>query len=481
MNPPLYLIAGLGKTGLSVARYLRRNNKPFIAFDTRAQAPSIAEFTREFPNVSLYVQDIPDEIIHQLSDIIASPGLSLDTPFLKKAMKAGVAIYGDIECLAREIHAPVIAITGTNGKSTVTTLVGEMAKAAGYKVAVAGNIGTPVLDMLDDEHQYDLWVLELSSFQLDLTYSLEPIAATILNVTPDHLDRHHTMEAYIQAKQRIYHKAQVALFNRDDLHTVPIVSSHGEANISQDRRTNTPSSTPQGPLWDEGENEKRFLREEVNRISFGKDAPEKNNWGLIQQENKIYLAKGHTCFLPVESVLIKGVHNWFNALAACALADTAGITQQHIIEVLTTFSGLPHRCQWVRILDGVDWINDSKGTNIGATISAINGIGGSMQGKIVLIAGGQGKGADFRELAQPIADFVRSIILIGEDADKIEAALADVVPISRASSLDNAVEVAKLQAKPGDVVLLSPACASLDMFRDFNHRGEAFASLVNGL
>ncbi|HHT0593002.1 TPA: UDP-N-acetylmuramoyl-L-alanine--D-glutamate ligase [Legionella anisa] len=443
MNPPLYLVAGLGKTGISVARYLQSKNKPFIAFDTRAQAQSVTEFTKEFPNVRVYTQHITDEIIGQLSDIIASPGLPLDTPFLKKAMQMGIPVYGDVECLAREIHAPVIAITGTNGKSTVTTLVGEMAKAAGYKVAVAGNIGTPVLDMLHDEHQYDLWVLELSSFQLDLTYSLTPIAATILNVTPDHLDRHHTMEAYIQAKQRIYDKAQIALFNRDDFYTAPTAG--------------------------------------VNRISFGIEAPEKNNWGLITQNNKIYLAKGNTCILPVESVLIKGVHNWLNALAASALADAAGISQQHIINVLTSFTGLPHRCQWVRALDGVDWINDSKGTNIGATISAINGIGGSMQGKIVLIAGGQGKGADFSELAQPVADYVRSIILIGEDADKIEAALANVVPIARASSLDSAVVIAKSQAKPGDVVLLSPACASLDMFRDFNHRGESFASLVNGL
>ncbi|KTD40024.1 UDP-N-acetylmuramoyl-L-alanine--D-glutamate ligase [Legionella parisiensis] len=443
MNPPLYLVAGLGKTGLSVARYLHSKNKPFIAFDTRAQAQSVTEFTKEFPNVRVYTQDIPDEIIGQLSDIIASPGLPLDTPFFKKAMQMGIAVYGDIECLAREIHAPVIAITGTNGKSTVTTLVGEMAKAAGYKVAVAGNIGTPVLDMLHDEHQYDLWVLELSSFQLDLTYSLTPIAATILNVTPDHLDRHHTMEAYVQAKQRIYDKAQIALFNRDDPYTVPTT--------------------------------------EVNRISFGIDAPEKNNWGLITQNDKIYLSKGNTCILPVESILIKGVHNWLNALAASALADSAGISQQHIISILTSFAGLAHRCQWVRTLDGVDWINDSKGTNIGATISAINGIGGSMQGKIVLIAGGQGKGADFSELAQSIADYVRSIVLIGEDADKIEAALANVVPIARASSLDNAVVIAKSQAKPGDVVLLSPACASLDMFSDFNHRGESFASLVNGL
>ncbi|QMT61262.1 UDP-N-acetylmuramoyl-L-alanine--D-glutamate ligase [Legionella sp. PC997] len=443
MNSPLYLVAGLGKTGISVARYLRRKNKPFIAFDTRAQAPSVAEFTKEFPDVLVYTQHIPDEVLTQLSDIIASPGLPLEIPFLKKAMQIGIPIYGDIECLAREIHAPVIAITGTNGKSTVTTLVGEMAKAAGFKVAVAGNIGTPVLDMLDDEHQYDLWVLELSSFQLDLTYSLAPIAATILNVSPDHLDRHHTMEAYAQAKQRVYHQAQVALFNRGDHYTIPTSG--------------------------------------VNHISFGVDAPEKNNWGLITQKDKIYLAKGSTCILPVESVLIKGVHNWLNALAASALADAAGISHHHIIKVLSSFTGLPHRSQWVRTLDGVDWINDSKGTNIGATISAINGIGGSMEGKIVLIAGGQGKGADFSELAQPIADYVRSIILIGEDADKIEAALANVVPISRASSLDNAVVVAKSQAKPGDVVLLSPACASLDMFRDFNHRGESFASLVNGL
>lgn len=443
MNFPLYLVAGLGKTGLSVARYLRRNKKPFLAFDTRSQALSITEFVNEFPDIPLYTQYFPDEIINRLTDIIVSPGVSLDIPFLKKARQQGVALYGDIECLAREIHAPVIAITGTNGKSTVTTLVGEMAQVAGYKVAVAGNIGTPVLDMLDDGNQYDLWVLELSSFQLDLTYSLAPIAATILNVTPDHLDRHHTLEAYVQAKQRIYHQAQLAVYNREDPYTVP--------------------ST------------------EINKISFGKNNPEKTDWGLRSQENKIYLAKGATCFFPAESVLIKGVHNWLNALSACALAEAAGIPNHCIIKVLAEFTGLPHRCQWVRTLENVDWINDSKGTNIGATISAIKGIGGSMQGKIVLIAGGQGKGADFRELTQPVADFVRLIVLIGEDADKIESALTGIVPLTRASSLDSAVAVARAHAKPGDVVLLSPACASLDMFRDFNHRGESFASLVSGL
>jgi UDP-N-acetylmuramoylalanine--D-glutamate ligase len=447
MNHSLYLVAGLGKTGLSIARYLRRNNKTFVVFDTRKEAPGLAEFKAEFPDISVYLQHVPDDILGQLTDIITSPGLSLDTPFIKQAIQSGIAVYGDIECLAKEINAPVVAITGTNGKSTVTTLVGEMAKAAGFSVAVAGNIGTPVLDMLDDEHQYDLWVLELSSFQLDLTYSLSPIVSTILNVTPDHLDRHHTIEAYVQAKQRIYHQSKVALYNREDVATIP----------------------------------HKTMNSEPRTISFGSDAPVAGNWGLINQQGAVYLAKGEDCLMPVESLLIKGVHNWLNALAACALAETAGIPQHHIIAVLKTFSGLPHRCQWVRSLGGVEWINDSKGTNVGATISAINGIGGAMQGKIVLIAGGQGKGADFDELAEPISDYVRSIVLIGEDADKMEAALADVVPIVRASSLDNAVVLARTCAKPGDVVLLSPACASLDMFRDFNHRGDVFASSVNGL
>ena len=446
MNHSLHLVAGLGKTGLSIARYLHRKNKSFVVFDTRNEAPGLLDFKKEFPQIPVYLETLPEDIQNQLTDIIASPGLSLDTPVLKKALEQGVPVYGDIECLAREINAPVIAITGTNGKSTVTTLVGEMAKAAGFNVAVAGNIGTPVLDSLNNGHQYDIWVLELSSFQLDLTHSLAPLVATILNVTPDHLDRHHTLEAYLGAKQRIYQRAKITLFNRDDPYTKPLTKDHH----TQD-------------------------------LSFGNNKPSIGDWGLIHESGTVYLAKGNERLLAVDSILIKGVHNWLNALAACALADAAGIPQNAITKVLQTFAGLPHRCQWVRSLDGVDWINDSKGTNLGATISAINGIGGSMQGKIVLIAGGQGKGADFAELSQPIADYVRAMVLIGEDADKMEAALNNVVPISRASSLENAVVLAKTQAKAGDVVLLSPACASLDMFRDFNHRGEAFASSVSGL
>ncbi|KTD79204.1 UDP-N-acetylmuramoyl-L-alanine--D-glutamate ligase [Legionella waltersii] len=447
MTQSFYLVAGLGKTGLSIARYLKRNHKNFIAYDTRKEAPGLAEFSNEFPDTAVYLETVPDEVMQGLTDVIASPGLPLETPVLVKARQIGAEIYGDVECLAREIDAPVVAITGTNGKSTVTTLVGEMAKAAGFRVAVAGNIGTPVLDMLDDEHHYDLWVLELSSFQLDLTHSLSPVIATILNVTDDHLDRHHTFEAYVQAKQRIYKNAQYVLYNREDASTPP----------AKDYQSNSKA------------------------VSFGKDAPLEGQWGLIQKENTYYLAKGKHCFLPVDSVLIKGVHNWLNALASCALADAVGISEQKMIQVLTSFKGLPHRCQWVRRLDGVDWINDSKGTNVGATISAINGIGGSMQGKIVLIAGGQGKGADFSELQQSVSEYVRTIVLIGVDADKIESALSNAVPIHRAESLDSAVEVARTCAMPGDVVLLSPACASLDMFRDFNHRGDVFTSTVSGL
>ena len=447
MSHSLYCVAGMGKTGLSIARYLHRKKITFIAFDTRKEAPGLAQFKAEFPQVALYLQEFPEQLINQLTDIVVSPGLTLDTSFLKRAIQSGVAVYGDVECLAREISAPVVAITGTNGKSTVTTLVGEMAKASGLKVAVAGNIGTPVLDILDDGPPYDLWVLELSSFQLDLIYSLKPVVATILNVTPDHLDRHHTLGAYLQAKQRVYHQTKVALFHRGDTYTIPT----GEYTFN------------------------------TKCISFGIDAPAAGNWGLINQKDQIYLAKGQECLLAVDSILIKGVHNWLNALAACALAEAASIPMYSILSVLQTFAGLPHRCQWVRSLGGVEWINDSKGTNVGATISAINGIGGSTQGKIVLIAGGQGKGADFAALGTPIVNFVRSIVLIGEDADKIQASLADVVPISRAYSLDNAVTMAKTQAKPGDVVLLSPACASLDMFRDFNHRGDMFIASVNGL
>ncbi|GGI88719.1 UDP-N-acetylmuramoyl-L-alanine--D-glutamate ligase [Legionella impletisoli] len=448
MHSALHLVVGLGQTGLSIARYLQRRHVPFAVFDTRKSPAGAAEFKVGFPGVDLYLEELPESMYERLNGIICSPGVPLDAPFLQKAKAQGIPILGDIDCLAREIKEPVIAITGTNGKSTVTTLVGEMTKASGLTVAVAGNIGLPVLDILDVGVHYDLWVLELSSFQLDLTHSLAPLASTILNITPDHLDRHHTFQAYVDSKQRIYNQAEVVLFNRDDKNTYPKVQDNPNLKI----------------------------------ISFGSDSPDSDyNWGLIREADKVYLAKGRKRLIAVDQMRIRGVHNWMNALAASALADIAGVHEQSIVDVLERFAGLPHRSQWVRTLNEVDWINDSKATNVGATISAISGIGGSMQGKIVLIAGGQGKGADFNDLTQPIAEFVRTVVLIGQDADLIEDIIPDRVEVVRAGTMDDAVKKAKYHAKPGDVVLLSPACASFDMFRDFNHRGDDFMALVNAL
>jgi UDP-N-acetylmuramoylalanine--D-glutamate ligase len=446
MSQSIYLVVGLGQTGKSIASYLQRRKLPFIFYDTRKEVDNLALFKQQFPGVEIFLGDLPANVYPILKEIITSPGVALDIPVFIEAQRLGIPIIGDIECFAKEISAPIIAITGTNGKSTVTTLVGEIAKAAGLKVAVAGNIGLPVLDLLDDKEHYDLWVLELSSFQLDLTFSLAPLAATILNISPDHLDRHYSLEAYCSAKQRVYLRAQFKLYNRGDNQTYP------RPDIGK-----------------------------TELVSFGLDAPTAGNWGIIFKDNAYFLAHNDSPFLMVDLLRLKGKHNWQNVLAACALTFAAGISIDVMLPVLKTFSGLTHRCQLVRTLGGVDWINDSKGTNIGATISAILGIGGAMQGKIILIAGGLGKGADFTELRIAVKNFVRAVILIGADAAKIEQAIKDITPVIHAPSLEQAVNLASSLTYPGDVVLLSPACASQDMFRDFNHRGEAFMSLVGEL
>ena len=450
MQGTLTLVVGLGKTGQSIARHLRRINAPFVVFDTRENPADLPVFKENFPDVDVFLQYLPESIYSHLIEVISSPGVAYDDPVLEKARALNIPVIGDIECLARIVTAPVVAITGTTGKSTVTTLVGMMAMLAGQRVAVAGNIGTPVLDFLSEGIAYDVWVLELSSFQLDLTMSLTPSAGTILNVSPDHLDRHHTYEAYAHAKQRVYRGAGVLLYNREDEQTYPDAC---------------------------------YLMDGVHIISYGLDAPEHDDcWGiLVDHAGVSWLARGEKAVLPVDALRIKGRHNWLNAIAACALAEAIHVPEHVMIEVLTQFPGLAHRCQWVRTLDEVVWINDSKGTNIGAALSAIEGIGSAMSGQIVLIAGGQGKGADFSLLRPVMQSFVRTVILIGQDADALEVALSDLLPIVRAESLAQAIQCAKAQAHAGDVVLLSPACASLDMFNDFNHRGEVFTDLVNAL
>jgi len=416
------LIAGLGKTGQSVARYLDRKEQPYVLSDTRAFLP---------------------EKLSEVSGIISSPGVPLDDPLFQQARALGIPIIGDIECLAREINAPVVAITGSNGKSTVTSLVGEMAKAAEINAAVAGNIGTPVLDILNDSALPTLWILELSSFQLELTESLSPKAATVLNISPDHLDRHHTMQAYINAKQRVYTHAQLQLYNRNDLQTKP----------------QTPSVVK----------------------TFGLDDPGQQGFGMRKIHEKWYLVCDDELLLSVDEMALKGQHNWENALAACALSQAAGIPSTAWISVLKQFSGLAHRSQWVRNINEVDYINDSKGTNIGATLSAVTGIAANLSGKIILIAGGLGKGADFSALKPAIAAHVRHLVLLGTDAALIADTMKEVVPITFVQDMTQAVRSAGQQASPGDVVLLSPACASLDMFRDYTHRGEVFMAAVNEL
>lgn len=448
MKHSFYLVVGLGKTGQSIARYLQRRHLSFAVFDTRQslEGLDIGDFQRDFPGVSLFLKTLPETIFSQITEVIASPGVAMDDEVFAEIHRLGIPIIGDIECLAREISVPVVAITGTNGKSTVTTLVGEMAAAAGFTVAVAGNIGLPVLDLLDDERHYDLWVLELSSFQLDLVYSLQPIAATILNISPDHLDRHHQIDAYIAAKQRIYRQANVIIYNRDDKETYP----------------------KQGPA-------------EATLHSFGLQQDNDGEWGILEKDQQLFLAKGDVPCIAVNELKLKGQHNWQNVLASLAIGSALGINIERMSSVLRTFSGLPHRCQWVRTLAGVDWINDSKGTNIGATIAAIAGVGSGIEGQIVLIAGGLGKGADFELLQEPVKTYVRAIVLIGRDAQIIEHALAGSVPLKHASSLSEAIGLAKELAVSRDVVLLSPACASQDMFKDFNHRGQLFTELVNAL
>lgn len=445
MKKTFYLVVGFGKTGHSIAAYLQRRNMPFAVYDTRTQVEGLAAFQQDFSDTPFFSGALPEPIEKQIDVIIASPGVSQDDPVIVRAKARHIPVIGDIECLAQAITAPVVAITGTNGKSTVVSLVGEMFKTAGFKTAVAGNIGMPVLSQLDDGHAYDCWVLELSSFQLDLTDTLKPIASTILNISPDHLDRHHTMASYIEAKQRIYHQADTLIYNRDDRLTFPAHPGHGQF------------------------------------VSFGLSEPQNGEWGIIQTEHEVFLAYGDEPFLPIEALTLKGRHNWLNALAAAALAYHSGVDMVSIQHVLSTFQGLPHRCQWVRTLKGVHFINDSKGTNVGAAQSAIDGVGAGGTVKIVLIAGGVGKGADFSLLKQSVRAHVRALVLIGQDAPLIEAALKDDAPIIRADSMADAVLKAQAHAAQGDVVLLSPACASFDMFHDYNHRGDVFTQLVQDL
>lgn len=435
------VIVGLGVTGLSCARHLHRLGVSFSVVDTRSQPPGLEQLRKEMPDIAVYAGEYPQELVNSASELIVSPGIAIDEPLVASASKSGVQVIGDIDLFVREAKAPIIGITGSNAKSTVTELVGDMARRAELHVGVGGNLGTPALDLLDEENQ--LYVLELSSFQLERAGKLGLAVATVLNVSADHLDRHGSMPRYHQAKHRIFMGCSKAVAHSDDPLTVPL------------------------------------LEDAVPLVSWRLGEPALNGFGLRMDQGAEYLSHGFEQLMPVSELAMAGRHNVANALAALALGHAAGIPMLAMLDSLRHFSGLPHRCERVAIIDGVSFVDDSKGTNVGATNAALAGIGG--QRDIVLIAGGQGKGADFRELRGSIQKHCKHVVLIGEDAPLIEAALADLVDVTRAGTMQTAVALASEVAGSGETVLLSPACASFDMFTGYVARGEAFVAAVGHL
>ncbi|MCB1759329.1 MAG: UDP-N-acetylmuramoyl-L-alanine--D-glutamate ligase [Gammaproteobacteria bacterium] len=437
------LIVGLGATGLSCARYLSSRGVPLAVTDSRDHPPGLDRLLEDLPDTALFLGGFSAAAFAAAERLIVSPGVALAEPMIQAAIAAGVPVLGDVELFCQVAAAPYVAITGSNGKSTVTTLLGEMAAAQGINVAVGGNIGRPVLDLLDA--QAELYVLELSSFQLETTESLQPVAATVLNLSPDHLDRYPGLAGYAQAKGKVYRAAQARVFNRDDAAVMAMCGQGGKEKF------------------------------------FGVGEPEEGQYGLRRGAGEFYLARGEALLLPVSQLLIPGRHNQSNALAALALGEALELSLEGMLETLRRFRGLPHRTQFVRELRGVRWYNDSKGTNTGATIAALDGLAESAARNTLLLAGGEGKGADFSELAPAVARNVRCAILFGRDAGLIEQALAPHTRVLRAADLAQAVALADAEAESGERVLLSPACASFDMFRNYAHRGEMFMDLVMGL
>ncbi|MDY0249018.1 MAG: UDP-N-acetylmuramoyl-L-alanine--D-glutamate ligase [Pseudomonas sp.] len=436
------VVVGLGKSGLSLVRFLARHAQPFVVADSRENPPELVALQRDYPDVTVHCGPLSADILSAAQVLYVSPGLALSTPAIQTAIASGVAISGDIDLFAQHACAPIVAITGSNAKSTVTTLVGQMFAAAGLNVAIGGNLGTPALDLLNDE--VDVYVMELSSFQLETTSHLTARVAVCLNISEDHMDRYVDLAGYIAAKQRVFDHAQAVVMNRDDRASQP---QQSHASI----------------------------------ISFGLSAPATGQFGLREQAGEIYLACGDELLLPVNQLNIRGSHNYANALAALAIGASMNLPMAAMLSALQAFAGLEHRCQWLRNLHGVAWYNDSKATNVGAALAAIEGLGAGNPGKLLLIAGGDGKGADFSSLKAPVAQYCRAVIVLGRDAERLAAALTDAVTIQRVATLEDAVLVAAQLAQAGDSVLLAPACASLDMFKSFEQRGELFAQAVGRL
>ncbi len=447
----LKVVAGLGKTGVSVVHYLVAQGYKVAVTDSRLDPPGLVDLP---DGVACHLGGLDAALMCKADEIILSPGLALSEPAVQAALNTGVSVIGDIQLLRRATKAPIVAITGSNAKSTVTTLVGEMAIKAGLRTAVGGNLGKPALELLDNDPE--LIVLELSSFQLETTTNLAAAVAVCLNMSEDHMDRHGDMLGYHTAKHRIFQQCARYVVNRDDPLTRPLI----------------------------GDN--------VPMASFGLSAPDIYDFGILRDlDGKVWLAKGRNRLMAASEMKIQGSHNIANALAALALGEAVGLPMEAMLATLREFAGLKHRCQFVAEQDAVRFYNDSKGTNVGATLAAVEGLGAALSSsnpdvpshKLAVILGGVGKGQDFKPLAASLAKFGRAVVLIGEDAGIIEAALQPLlnqhqVPVIHAQTLAEAVAHCRKAVQARDAVLLSPACASFDMFLNYEDRGVQFEQLV---
>jgi UDP-N-acetylmuramoylalanine--D-glutamate ligase len=437
-----FLIIGLGQTGLSCARFLVQQGYAVAIMDTREQPPLLSIVQQELPDLLVNTGGLISEWMLKSDTIVLSPGVDPRLPEIKAARDAGIEIIGDIELFARHANASIIAITGSNGKSTVTTMIAEMAVTAGKQVQVGGNLGTPALELII-EPAPDFYILELSSFQLETVASLDATVSVVLNISPDHLDRYDSEQQYQDAKANIYNGSGAMVINRDDV----LVSSW--AITSRDQ------------------------------IGFTLDRPVDNDFGLIRQNGNDWLAQGSHPLLAVEDLYVVGKHNVSNTLAALAIGSAMALAMPAMLTAIQSYRGLPHRCYLVTEYQGVRWIDDSKATNIGACLAAIEGLADS--GNIILIAGGVAKDQDFSALTEALSKHVKVIILFGQDAELIAQVVPDNVQRIDASDMDDAVAKAQQLASKGDSVLLSPACASFDMFTSYIERGEHFTQAVKEL
>ncbi|MFW1735192.1 UDP-N-acetylmuramoyl-L-alanine--D-glutamate ligase [Acinetobacter sp. ULE_I001] len=440
----LKVVAGLGISGVSAVNFLHENGYRVAVTDSREVPPGHEQIPAA---VQTSFGQLDQDLLLQAEEIVISPGLDPQLPAIQAAIAKGIPVISEIQILRRATDKPIVAITGSNAKSTVTTLIGLMAQEAGVKVAVGGNLGRPALDLTHDDP--DVYILELSSFQLEATSSLNAEVAVVLNMSEDHLDRHGDMAGYHAAKHRIFQGVKKVVYNRDDSLTRPLV----------------PDVTPMQ--------------------SFGLNAPDLKQYGILREDNgTIWLARGRERLLKSSEMYIQGTHNVANALACLALGEAIGLPIDKMLETLKTFKGLEHRCEFVKEVDGVRYYNDSKGTNIGATLAALDGLGAAIEaqdGQVAIILGGQGKGQDFTALRESLQKYAKVAVLIGEDSSIIENAITGTTELLHAASLQQAVELCQQHTHAQDVVLLSPACASFDMFTGYPERGHRFVEYVNAL